>query len=254
MWGAEEEHPHCGRCSQCVDRRLSALAAELSDAEDPPSRYASDPLTGERDGPDLTLAERYVGVAREVARLTGPRPFAVRFPEVNAALGYAGCAPEEAARRCHDLYRRHAEGVERGISAAFKQVGVFDWQTLSPRSLLGIVQGRAAAPTEVPPPNAPVERGLVVDRTRFEVRLDGKPCRLGNHKEFAMIELLARRMGQFVTVQDLVDEVWDGAKRTGNAVHQVASNLRRMLRSDGLTRVVIDGSSPGHYCLTLGPE
>jgi 7-cyano-7-deazaguanine synthase in queuosine biosynthesis len=61
VWGAKEECPHCGRCSQCVDRRLSALAAGLSDTEDPPTRYASDPLTGEREGPELTLAERYVG-------------------------------------------------------------------------------------------------------------------------------------------------------------------------------------------------
>ena len=147
VWGAEEAHPHCGRCSQCVDRRLSALAAGLSDAEDPPGRYASDPLAGAREGPDLTLAERYVGVAREVTRLAMPRAFAVRFPEVNAALPYVGCPPEEAARACHLLHQHHAEGVERALQQAFAAVGVLNWQSLPPHSLLGIVQGRT-----IPPP------------------------------------------------------------------------------------------------------
>ena len=34
-WTRSGHHPHCGRCSQCVDRRVSVLAAGLGDAADP---------------------------------------------------------------------------------------------------------------------------------------------------------------------------------------------------------------------------
>jgi 7-cyano-7-deazaguanine synthase in queuosine biosynthesis len=142
VWGKEESSPHCGKCLQCVDRRLSALAAGLSEAEDPPSDYASDPLASEREGPDLTLAERYVGIAREVAKLDSPRSFAVRFPEVNAALAYLGCSPEEAAKACYNLYQSHATGVQIALGRAFAAVGVLNWQAFPPHSLLGVVQGR----------------------------------------------------------------------------------------------------------------
>lgn len=254
VWGMEELCPHCGRCSQCVDRRLSALAADLSNADDPPSRYASDPLAGEREGPDLTFAERYVGVAREITGLTTPRAFAVRFPEVNAALVYAGCPPEEAMRRSHDLYRRHAEGVECGLGRAFTRVGVFDWRTFPPHSLLGVVQGRVAHPSPAPVAVTP-ERGLVVDEERLEVRLDGRSCFLGSTHEFRVMQHLARSSpGRFVPVQELIDEVWGGAKRTQNAVQQVVSNLRREFQQSGLTRIEIDGSQPGYYCLVVRSE
>src|SRR5207302_64111 len=57
------EHTHCGRCSQCVDRRISSLAAGLDETEDPPIRYRSDVLVDPRDGADLILVERYHGTA-----------------------------------------------------------------------------------------------------------------------------------------------------------------------------------------------
>src|SRR5262249_8050253 len=46
--GQTQAQTHCGGCSQCVDRRLAALAAGLGPFEDPPSRYASDVLTAPR--------------------------------------------------------------------------------------------------------------------------------------------------------------------------------------------------------------
>ena len=52
-------HPHCGRCSQCIDRRFAVLAAGL-EREDPAEAYAVDPLTGPRsDVRDRELALGY---------------------------------------------------------------------------------------------------------------------------------------------------------------------------------------------------
>src|SRR4029453_6451092 len=54
------EQPHCGVCSQCLDRRFATLAAGLS-AWDPGDGYRVDLFTGPRDRPDdITMAESYV--------------------------------------------------------------------------------------------------------------------------------------------------------------------------------------------------
>ena len=41
------QHPHCGLCSQCIDRRFAVLAAGAAD-QDPAEAYRIDLLTGER--------------------------------------------------------------------------------------------------------------------------------------------------------------------------------------------------------------
>ncbi|MDY3563386.1 hypothetical protein R5W23_004889 [Gemmata sp. JC673] len=251
VWGQPEARPHCGRCSQCVDRRLCALAAGLSDADDPPDGYASDPLTGAREGPDLTLAERYVGLARELAPLEGPRAFAVRFPEVNAALAYLGTSPAAAAAACHDLYRRHADGVARGVRRALDAVGVLNLHAVPPPSLLGLVLGRGVPGAAPPAPFAPSERGFVVDPDRFQVRFNGAPCQLGNTKEFHFIARLHRGRGVYLSLAVLGRDVWDDAGVAKGSVHRVAASARRSLVALGLPPETIDGSNKGHYRLTL---
>ncbi|MDB5308816.1 MAG: queC 2 [Gemmataceae bacterium] len=254
VWGQEEKHPHCGRCSQCVDRRLSALAAGLSAAEDPEERYESDPLTGEREGPDLTFAERYVGMAREIERIGSPQTFATRYPEVNAALPYLGCPPEQAVEACFKLYRRHAAGMCRAIQEALAaRAGELFWQAFPAHSLLGAVLGRAASapsgPDPTPGPEA--ERGFVVDRARFEVRLDGRPCPMGNTMEFRLVERLHRGRGVYLPIETLGRDVWDDAGVPKNNVQRAACSARRRLREHGLSGVEIDGDANGHHRLVL---
>ena len=252
VWGVEEDRPHCGRCSQCVDRRLSVLAAGLTDTDDSPDRYASDPLVGERSGSDLTFAERYVGVAGEISQLATPLAFAVRFPEVNAALGSAGCSPAEAARRCHDLYRRHAEGVKTGIEQAITRIGVFHWQSIPAHSLLGVVLGRSVPPPQAPSdPTTPVERGFVVDRDRFEVRYRGIASAMGNTREFALVERLHRARGVYLSIDTLRRDVWNEDYVLKNTIQRIVSNARRCLVSLGLPKDVIDGANRGHYRLVV---
>ena len=48
---------HCGRCSQCLDRRFGTLAAGMADV-DPEEMYDTDLLTGARvEDVDRTMAE-----------------------------------------------------------------------------------------------------------------------------------------------------------------------------------------------------
>jgi hypothetical protein len=49
-------HPHCGRCSQCIDRRFGVIAAE-QDHQDPADAYKVDLFLGKRQpGPDREMA------------------------------------------------------------------------------------------------------------------------------------------------------------------------------------------------------
>ncbi|QEL16405.1 hypothetical protein PX52LOC_03358 [Limnoglobus roseus] len=54
-------YAHCGRCSQCIDRRLAALTAGLTPFEDDRALYRSDVVLSERAGPEVTFVERYTG-------------------------------------------------------------------------------------------------------------------------------------------------------------------------------------------------
>ena len=63
-------HPHCGLCSQCIDRRFAVLAAGLK-REDPAEAYKVDLFTGERlPGPGRELALAYVRSVSDIDRMT----------------------------------------------------------------------------------------------------------------------------------------------------------------------------------------
>src|SRR5215218_4696273 len=53
-------HPHCGRCSQCLDRRFAILAAG-QEQEDPEEAYKVDLFSGDRQpGLDQEMALAFV--------------------------------------------------------------------------------------------------------------------------------------------------------------------------------------------------
>jgi DNA-binding response OmpR family regulator len=258
-WEATDQ-PHCGRCPQCVDRRLTALAAGLDDREDPPGGYRDDVLLGAREGADLTLVERYIGTARRVELITDPLAFVRSYAEVARALRHVGLAPAVAAERICGLYRRHGEQVLRALSRAVGQ-RTEDLVRLNcpPNCLVRIALGGAAprpaslvradgsAPlsTKANPP------GLVFDDERFEVLLAGKPCPLGNSYEYAVLKRLSRRPGAFVSVDSLRTDVWRDDDTEKNTIQRTICNLRRKLRDAGLSGVTIDGRQRGHYRLVV---
>lgn len=155
-WRASTEQPHCGTCSQCVDRRLAVIAAGLTDAEDPAGRYRVDLLTGHLgDVLDQTMVERIVGTAREVKQIGGPLQFVQRFGEASRLLNQLPGRPEEVAVELFKMHRRHAGQVTDAIDREFaERVRRRQLGGLPPTCLLrmagGASAGQAAQPFGAP--------------------------------------------------------------------------------------------------------
>jgi len=151
------------------------------------------------------------------------------------------------------LHRQHAEEVRGALrSVMTARVDELLARAYPPNSLLGVVVGRTGGSgSGCPTITAGVERGLVIDRGRFELRLDGVPLFLGNSNEFRVVERLARLPLEFVSLGSLIEAVWGGKEPSRNTLQQVMSNLRRAFRDRGFKRLTIDGKQNGYYRLVL---
>jgi hypothetical protein len=260
-WTQTSSGPHCGRCSQCVDRRLAALSAGLSDKEDPPNYYRSHVLLGPIDGADLILAERYVGSLLQAEGISSPAAFITRFPEVTRALPHVDESTARAAELAHDLYLRHAKAVQAALIEAVRRHPECVVRRDCPiNSLLGIVSGRSSwrpARTETGSACSAADRCscspnvLLLDRETFEARFGNRKCFLGNTREFWLLDRLNRRPGFFVSYDTLRADVWRDERTAKNTIQRTVCNLRRRLKSDQFESVIIDGSEPDHYQLVL---
>jgi 7-cyano-7-deazaguanine synthase in queuosine biosynthesis len=104
--------PHCGVCSQCIDRRFATLAAGLEEF-DPSGGYEIDVLHGAiPEGTARTMAVSYVRFAREVARLP-EQDFFARFQELDQCIPPDGPEQEEVATALVEMLKRHAASVLR---------------------------------------------------------------------------------------------------------------------------------------------
>ncbi|MBW7997805.1 MAG: hypothetical protein FVQ81_14785 [Candidatus Glassbacteria bacterium] len=173
-------HPHCGQCSQCIDRRFAVLAA-VQEHEDPAEAYKVDLFDGERHaGPDRETALAYVRSASDVNQMTDVAFFS-HFGEVSRVVGYFPETADTVAGHIYDLHRRHAAAVcgvfDRAISS---HAGAFREATLPSECLLSLVvsqrdgehtypeRGRAMVQ---PAPAAPEIR-MAIDEHRKRVVFD----------------------------------------------------------------------------------
>jgi len=80
--GKTKVQPHCGTCSQCIDRRFASIAAGL-EGHDLASRYEKDifidPL---KEGEERTHAENYVRFAQKLEKIPTPNSFFCEYPEL----------------------------------------------------------------------------------------------------------------------------------------------------------------------------
>ena len=132
-------HPHCGQCSQCIDRRFAILAAGL-ESGDPEEAYKVELLTGEREaGPDREMALAYVRSATAIRRMSDAG-FFEHYGEASRAVGFFAESSDVAAEHILDLHRRHATAVcsvfERAVST---HASALTEQSLSPSCLLLLV-------------------------------------------------------------------------------------------------------------------
>ena len=139
VYTATKLHTHCGRCSQCLDRRFAVLASDLADHE-PPEIYETDVLTGERhDIKSMTMALDWTEHARRLSVMTDVE-FMERFGGEVARIceGFPGESVSVTAKRVLDLQRLHGQAVRNVLNKAIAgSAALVEQGRLRPDSLLG---------------------------------------------------------------------------------------------------------------------
>ncbi len=259
-WERTTQHSHCGVCSQCVDRRMVALAAEMGPDEDPPEMYEANLLDHAWTDPeDCTLVERYVGTNREFAKVSTPTEFLSKFGDVAKALRHAGTDPKTIAQSAFDLHRRHSEQVNHALVRLIQAQaqGLLN-NDVPTNTMVGIAIGlmgkapaAATAPVSnqstVPPTNQTHYGKPTADRGTFTFHYGYGSCFLGNSVEFRLAERLAKTLGVFIDTGKLLEDVWEGRTVQKNTIAKTACNLRRKLNEATVTGITIDGGEKDHY-------
>lgn len=178
-WTMSNEHPHCGTCSQCIDRRFAVLAAG-QEAHDPAPGYGVDLLLGERAaGEGRTMLAAYLELANQVERMSMLQ-FFERFGEASRVFRHAGNNAEATAHLVYDLYRRHASDVTGVVDrAGADHVAQLRLRQLPAGCLLGMVYGPVGATAgggaRTPPAPPPPARNAIGRRGRcWFLRFDGQ--------------------------------------------------------------------------------
>lgn len=113
------DQPHCGTCSQCIDRRFAVLSADAAIFE-PAERYRHKLLTDPREeGESRIMLASYLETAQQVAAMD-VTTFYSRYGEAVRALPYIDLPIDTAANQLFELYRRHGQQVAAAIEAAGK--------------------------------------------------------------------------------------------------------------------------------------
>lgn len=108
--------PHCGGCSQCVDRRFATVAAGL-EAHDPAGRYKRDVFLDDLEEWDArTTAVSYVRFAQRAYRM-GDEELVEAFPQLYDAAAADDRDPEAALREAIALTKHHAATVLGALKA-----------------------------------------------------------------------------------------------------------------------------------------
>ncbi len=107
--------PHCGYCSQCVDRRFGSIAAGLEE-HDLSEHYGLDIFTRALpEGEPRTVAESYVRFARGV-RLTSEEELFYAYPQLSECIDPSDPAPDVTAMNLVGMLKRHADAVVGTLS------------------------------------------------------------------------------------------------------------------------------------------
>lgn len=105
-----KQHPHCGRCSQCIDRRFAILAAGL-DTFDPVEAYHVDLMTGSRTRvQDKEAALSYVRCGFGYEMMT-EADLVTHYPSILNAVDSLGEPSDTALERITGLLQRHGRSV-----------------------------------------------------------------------------------------------------------------------------------------------
>ncbi|MFZ5908808.1 MAG: 7-cyano-7-deazaguanine synthase [Chloroflexota bacterium] len=127
--------PHCGVCSQCVDRRFATCVAQL-EKYDPPSRYKvdifNDPI---EDGVNRTLVVSYIRFAKDVEQMT-PEEIFKEYTELEDCIIPGDRNVPQTAKELADLLRRHAMQVSTVVKEKLRDSAVSLFEASLPESCL----------------------------------------------------------------------------------------------------------------------
>lgn len=197
--------PHCGTCSQCVDRRFAVIRAGLEDV-DPADRYVVDLFTQDLVGGEaLKVAPMYVRFAQEAGQLT-PEGIVTATPHLTACLDDASGDVHRDALELGHLLWRHSREVTAVVA---EMIGRYPRElatgVLPDRSLLRLVMGAASVPASGTEPvtlraddrdwtgDAP---SMELKGTCWHVVFNGEKAVVRDRKGFAYISRLLKEPDQ----------------------------------------------------------
>lgn len=250
-WRQSSLQPMCGECSQCLDRRLTCLAAGANDQHDPPQRYRRDVLIAGRNDCSLILAERLIGATRVARSMDVDRMFQ-HWPELVDVVSHTGVDRPMAMERCHQLVQQHAQELHDVLAREVSRRGSELVDGLIDVTSLLAIAASPRRPVETVVSGAAPSGQLEMVADQFLVRYRGRQLHLGNTREFRVLQLLILAKGNLVDNRKILDEVWSNQSVGKNALQRVAGRLRKRFREAGWDDLIIDGSTSGHYRVSFG--
>jgi len=108
-----DAHPHCGTCSQCIDRRIGIIAAG-AEALERAEGYKSDVFLGHRPTEeDRMMVGTYINRADRISKLRNVGELITAYPEVVRVFKHieGEGKPPAVAEKVFELQKRHAAEV-----------------------------------------------------------------------------------------------------------------------------------------------
>ena len=229
--------PHCGACSQCVDRRFGYLAADMEEY-DRANAYEVDIFRDELgEGEPRVIATSYVRLALHLERLAEDE-FFLEFPQLYECI--TDQHSEKQARELIEMLKRHAQevlAVMRGQVARHADDIVRG--TLPATCLVRLVP-TGGAPTQEPTPHP---KNFDHSPDFATVRYKGKEYSLGPTERAAFRILYeAWKQGMPELAGDYVLEQAESDARS----------ISELFRRSGVwNTLVVPGSRRGLYRLNL---
>jgi hypothetical protein len=111
VYEMRSKKPHCGQCSQCIERRFATLSEDLR-AHDPQESYRHDLLLDEwKENEPRALAENYVRFVVDLKNASHEALYARFAGELSRAIQWLPGERDANARALIDIHKRHATEV-----------------------------------------------------------------------------------------------------------------------------------------------
>jgi 7-cyano-7-deazaguanine synthase in queuosine biosynthesis len=246
--------PHCGGCSQCVDRRTAVIATDL-DAHDPAHRYGIDIFLQDlRDNDAQHVAVSYFLLAQSLQTMDADQLLA-ELPALHACLDpdsddFPVDATEladvlirhsrEAIEVLREMYQRHAALLAANSLPAQSLLRLLS----SPEPMVRIVSGRGEHPHAFNEAQTELREQPQLERSQafWHVTYQSEKAILKDAKGVQYLARLLKAPGQSLSALDLVS----GSVKTSRANTKLVEG-GELLRSEQAQMEIIDSEAIHQY-------